>query len=160
MVGGLQEEGWVVCRAFKKQSPNPRPSINPWNSPYHELQSWPNTSHPQFANTCNMGSPSQHAFSYNHEEYEESKQAHMNQFLKLPQLDIPSLSTSLATTTDDLRDDYSAQYIDWNAIDKLLASQLTQPASYSNSNLAIIPQDSEVDLLNQGNCFLGSYGES
>lgn len=84
----------------------------------------------------------------------------MNQFLKLPQLDIPSLSTSLATTTDDLRDDYSAQYIDWNAIDKLLASQLTQPASYSNSNLAIIPQDSEVDLLNQGNCFLGSYGES
>ncbi|XXG65421.1 hypothetical protein AAC387_Pa05g3126 [Persea americana] len=155
-----QEEGWVVCRAFKKPSPNPRRGIDPWNSPYHEQQARPETFHPQYANTHHMGNLTQNAFRYNHEENEESKQAHLNQILKFPKLDSPSLPTSLATANDDQRDDYSAQFVDWNAIDKLLASQLTQPASFSNSNLAIIPPNSEVDALNQGNHFLGSFGDS
>lgn len=144
--------------------------VNPWNSNYNELQAWPNANRPQFTNLYHMGDYSQHTSIYNHEEPEESEQAHLNQILELPQLDSPSLSTGLGTnegfelsaTNNVHRDYYNSQFVDWKAIDELLASQLTDQTSCSNSNsnLPVVPIDYGADAPNEGNHFLGLFGDS
>ncbi|XXG74095.1 hypothetical protein AAC387_Pa07g2902 [Persea americana] len=160
--GPTQAKGWVVCRAFRKPSPNPRPMFNPWSNNYNDLQAWPNANYPQFINSYHMGVLSQHASVYNHEDPEELQQVYANQILELPQPDSPSLSTGLVNKEgfEPSTDDYNAEFADWKAIDKLLASQLIDPTSCSNSNLPVVPLDYGTDAPNQGTQFLGLFDDS
>ncbi|XP_031256006.1 NAC domain-containing protein 30-like [Pistacia vera] len=150
--GPPQEEGWVVCRAFKKPSPNQRQGYEAWNHAYylrppssssnsdhlmlnhHHHHPNQSTSFPQhpFASPSDLD-----YFPINNQTFME------NQLMELPQLDSPTLSTSFATkdqghlqhnsnnilTSEDCGEEEKSnnggEYnIDWKILDNLLASQL------------------------------------
>ncbi|XP_077247594.1 NAC domain-containing protein 37-like isoform X2 [Tasmannia lanceolata] len=170
--GPPQEEGWVVCRAFKKQIPNQRQSFDTWNPNYYFMRDHDRVGLQTLEDVIR---PTQFVDSYQgrnfHEQspiYEQeigSKQTHLNQLLELPQLESPSLSTSLAAkegfepsvTTDEEKFNKEEQFIDWKMLDCLLASQSYDATASSNSNLPLIPPDYEANALNQGNRFLASF---
>ncbi|RRT82398.1 hypothetical protein B296_00020116 [Ensete ventricosum] len=123
----LQEEGWVVCRAFQKPSPSPRPcyAIDGPRSPV-------NFSRP----ACLVDSyvrGIEHAFD-------------------IPQMDSPSLSSCLSTKdclqgnaagsdehgANKRRSNCDGQLIDWKVLDKLLSSQFNESSS---SDMAIADYD-------------------
>ncbi|XP_058091262.1 NAC domain-containing protein 105-like [Magnolia sinica] len=174
-----QDEGWVVCRAFKKQSPNQRRTFDGWNPAYYIRD--PN--HAGFQPLTDTFSPSQFVDSYHGaHSHEQSycgdqdlqlKPNYSSQLIELPQLESPSLSTCLAnkegfeasipTNGDQCnnKDDYGPQFIDWKALDKLLASQLNDVSSCPSSNVPLIPFDHyEPDAINHGNHFVSSFPNS
>ncbi|CAN4097954.1 unnamed protein product [Withania somnifera] len=114
-----QEEGWVVCRAFKKPSPNKQPSFEAWHNAYYfrgtntiyrpnsslsETTSTPMDHQPvnninAFNQTTNF-----HQFifnpSHNHQSMisnNTSQNFSENHLVELPQLDSPTISTSFCT---------------------------------------------------------------
>ncbi|XP_048130554.1 NAC domain-containing protein 30 isoform X1 [Rhodamnia argentea] len=144
-----QDEGWVVCRAFKKPCPNHRQGRH------------------QFA-------PCQEPVA-NHQPLWDS------QLSELPQLDSPTLSTSLTTTNnylstqeeyDDGRsknvNDDSAQFInEWTSLDSLLTShvsnsgssyalRLTEPSTHMRSSSLDFVRETE----SQVGHFLGCFPDS
>ncbi|KAK3230416.1 hypothetical protein Dsin_002297 [Dipteronia sinensis] len=159
--GPPQEEGWVVCRAFKKPTPNHRQGFEAWNHAYYMRD---NTSHfrpnPSFSDHMTHHSSKegtsfhQPVIGSNQPEYVSNINPtfldnQLNFIHELPQLDSPSLSTSFATQEGNLQhniiitnnnnDDFEeekSQFIDWKNLDRVLASQLVQP--YPNMAL---PQD-------------------
>ncbi|KAI5555429.1 hypothetical protein POPTR_019G083600v4 [Populus trichocarpa] len=132
--GPPQEEGWVVCRAFKKPSPNQRQGFEAWSHAYY-LNDINHARPPSFSDTVttahNMVRPNQ-------------------------ELDSPStLSTSFAAKEgnfhqtnedyDEERSNNSSQYIDWKNFDTLLASQVTDSStSYPLQDLPSIPQNYDL----------------
>ncbi|KAJ6764032.1 putative proteinC DOMAIN-CONTAINING PROTEIN 30 [Salix purpurea] len=160
-----QEEGWVVCRAFKKPSPNQRPGFEAWNHAYYVN----NISHarpPSFADTVTTTHtvhPSQSASFHQPLGSDSDLISHQafldnnNQLVELPQLDSPSkLSTSFATKEgnlhqtsedyDEERSNHSSQYIDWKSLDILLASQVNDSSapSFPLQNLPSMPQNYDL----------------
>nr|ALC79047.1 NAC transcription factors 70 [Manihot esculenta] len=161
--GPPQEEGWVVCRAFKKPISNQRPGYEAWNNHGYGV----NVRLPPFSNTVtstNMAiHPNQSSSSHHHQQPFGSDPAELvsshsfldnnNQLIDLPQLDSPSrVSTSFATREglqnnnngacnedfDEERSNSSTQFIDWKNLDCLLASQVfdsTSSSSVPNPNL-------------------------
>ncbi|XP_042486347.1 NAC domain-containing protein 30-like [Macadamia integrifolia] len=154
----LQEEGWVVCRAFKKQIPSHSPSIQMMNHAYdardHDLQV---TSH--YQGTTNF--PHQ-PVCYEQELLPMNAQLD-NQLIDLPQLENPTLSTSLVTRegfepsgTSNSKEDYNDErnnnggdFVDWRTLHQLLASQ---PINYP-----LIKQDYDLDAQNQGHDLFGCF---
>ncbi|KAJ7973935.1 NAC domain containing protein [Quillaja saponaria] len=160
--GPQQEEGWVVCRAFKKPSPSHRQAYDAWNQAYYfrdqnqarpplfaDFASETNVVHPAEGSSFSQpfGSDQQRLILSNHSILD-------NQLIELPQLDspTPTLSTSLAiqessrqqhnglTNNEDNneeRSNNSSQYIDWKSLDNLLASQLTDTTYFSNPDLTM-----------------------
>uniref|UniRef100_A0A6N2MEF8 NAC domain-containing protein n=1 Tax=Salix viminalis TaxID=40686 RepID=A0A6N2MEF8_SALVM len=160
-----QEEGWVVCRAFKKPSPNQRPGFEAWNHAYYVN----NISHgrpPSFADTVTTTHtvhPSQSASFHQPLGSDSDLISHQafldnnNQLVELPQLDSPSkLSTSFATKEgnlhqtsedyDEERSNNGSQYIDWKSLDILLASQVNDSSSpsFPLQNLPSMPQNYDL----------------
>lgn len=171
--GSLQEEGWVVCRAFKKPSPNYRQGFEAWNAYYVRDNS--QVRPPSFSDivsTTQVFNPNQAATFHepNTSVQQELVCNHTllnNQLFELPQLDSPSLSTSLATkegfqhngiANEDF-DGISSQYVDWTNLDNLLASQFTGTTSFSNPNLPLISQNNELDAQNNASHLLGCFPE-
>ncbi|KAJ1695808.1 hypothetical protein LUZ63_012506 [Rhynchospora breviuscula] len=114
-----QEEGWVVCRAFRKPTPNQRPYFNNFN-PYYYNQA-------NFSRPCNsmlsyQGSESL-GESLNCTKQLQKKQNFLDQYTEMPQLDSPSLSIGFdGMMTTSIGEEQSSQRIDWKFIDSLLTS--------------------------------------
>nr|UBT01663.1 NAC transcription factor 59 [Litchi chinensis] len=154
---GPPQARWVVCRAFKKPSPNHRQGFEPWNHAYYvrdnnsQYRPAPSFSSDHIiATTAHITHPSSEGTSF-HQPVISSDQFeyvsninHMfldnqlNNIHELPQLDSPSLSTSFATkegsklqqnliTNNEDFEEEKSQFIDWKNLDNLLASQLVQP---------------------------------
>ncbi|XP_021288344.1 NAC domain-containing protein 30 [Herrania umbratica] len=176
----LVEEGWVVCRAFRKPSPNQRQGFEAWNHAYYirdnshvrapmsisDIGSTFHHLHP------NQGS-SFHDQSYGSEQELVSNHNVLDsqQVIELPQLDSPTtVSPSLAakegfqrnfvTNYEDCEEEKSnnsSQYIDWKNLDNFLASQLTDTTSYPYQTAPLIPQNYEVEAQEHLlGCFPGS----
>ncbi|XP_055835407.1 NAC domain-containing protein 30 [Solanum dulcamara] len=152
--GPPQEEGWVVCRAFKKPSPaNNKPSLESWNNiAYNNYMRGTNTSYnsrpppsllqmPSYnnpLNAFNQTSNFNHQFPFNHQLVLSQNIGYENNELaiELPQLDSPTLSTSFATkdhqgqdsiasnNEDQEKNSYGQFCDDWNIDDKLFAPQV------------------------------------
>ncbi|KAG5575650.1 hypothetical protein H5410_055784 [Solanum commersonii] len=138
--GPPQEEGWVVCRAFKK----PSPSNN--NIAYNYYMRGTNTSNstrpppslsqmPSY-NITNIN-PLNQTSNFNHQVSSQNNIGYDNNQLvihELPQLDSPTISTN--------------QFCDeWNIDDKLFASQVIMnmeapsSSSYSYPNFPLVDDD-------------------
>ncbi|KAF9661633.1 hypothetical protein SADUNF_Sadunf19G0089100 [Salix dunnii] len=162
----MQEEGWVVCRAFMKPSPNQRQGFESWSHAYC-VNNIDHARPPLFSDTVttaqNMVRPSQGAsfqqpFGLNSDLF--SNQTFLdnnNQLVELPELDSPStISTSFAAKEgnfhqtnedyDEERSNNSSQYIDWKNFETLLASQVTDSSStsYPLQNLPSMPQNYDL----------------
>ncbi|XP_047311363.1 NAC domain-containing protein 37-like [Impatiens glandulifera] len=127
-----QEEGWVVCRAFKKRTNGlAKTSVDRWDSPYF---------YDELPSGMRRQSSSSNILPYNKnllckEEIE---------VVKLPQLESPSLPLPKSLATASIihnyeEDNQSKGFInvdnyvnvknkvtDWRALDKFVASQLSQ----------------------------------
>ncbi|KAK4375261.1 hypothetical protein RND71_005938 [Anisodus tanguticus] len=115
--GPPQEEGWVVCRAFKKPAPNKQPSLEVWQNAYYirgtnstyRPSSLSEITSPMHHQPLNINAFNQttnfHQFIFNpsHDDHQNmiindsSQNFFENQLVELPQLDSPTISTSLCT---------------------------------------------------------------
>eukprot|EP00261_Vitis_vinifera_P030589 XP_019071832.1 PREDICTED: NAC domain-containing protein 30 isoform X2 [Vitis vinifera] len=170
--GPPQEEGWVVCRAFKKPTSSHKQSYEAWSHAYYvrdsshvEPPSLPATLSPMHMVHPNQGFyqryfGSEQELMYNHGIMN-------NQAFEIPQLDSPSaLSPSLATKEvfehngmnnseyfEDENSDHAKQYIDWKNLDDLLASQLAD----TTSSAPLVPYNSELGAQNPVSHLLGCF---
>ncbi|XP_026662097.1 NAC domain-containing protein 30-like [Phoenix dactylifera] len=173
--GLIQEEGWVVCRAFRKPSPNQRQCFNNYNPTCYNN----NDAQRGLGSLVNITSPNRFMESYpggNLQEQPtgcggdlESKNTLLSHVLVLPQLESPRLSTSLSAKecfepnvrsvpSDEehaaTRSDCEEQLIDWKVLDKLLSSQLNESAS------SIVPVNYDAGAQSQGDHFLALFDRS
>ncbi|GAB4861433.1 hypothetical protein Ancab_036635 [Ancistrocladus abbreviatus] len=157
-----QEEGWVVCRAFKKPSPSHRQGFEAWNHHYYLR----NNTHIGSPSVPHIASPildSNQACTSHHQQLQSFgfdqeylvtsdntnyaieqhrnsiNPADDNQLVDLPRLDSPSLSTSLATnegfnsiSTEDY-DEKSGS--NWNFFDSLVAPQIPHQHDHFDQQL-------------------------
>ncbi|KAL0351380.1 UNVERIFIED_CONTAM: NAC domain-containing protein 30 [Sesamum calycinum] len=158
-----QEEGWVVCRAFKKPNPSHKQGFEAWNNAYYirnssnyRLPSYPGTSTTRMHN---FDSSLIHQPSFPPESLKASHSPFESQVVELPKLDSPSISTSFATNdtnfehsfvaneeTEDEKSNFGNQFSDWN---QLLATQVTGVSSYAYTNMPLLPNsDDELDAQN------------
>ncbi|KAM7510912.1 hypothetical protein LguiB_009787 [Lonicera macranthoides] len=156
--GPPQEEGWVVCRAFKKPIPSQKQS----NGYYFSNND--NFRPPSFQDTMNTPFLHQNHPSNFHQPIfgSEALSNHTrfdNQLIELPQLDSPTVSTSLATNEDHDHGtiNNANQYIGWENLDNLLSSKRIEPALSTYPNMPLIPCDSELDAQNQISHLLGCF---
>lgn len=163
----MQEEGWVVCRAFRKPSPSHQ-RHEAWNHAYYVRENnianvrFPNSSVDDFAEEKHHGVNPNQAANFHHcfasvQELVSNQNYSDFQLTNevLPQLDSPSISANLTTNESFhhnkgvINDDYdnersngSSHYLDWKNLDDLLASPvLTDPTSFASTNLPVsMPQ--------------------
>lgn len=161
--GPPQEEGWVVCRAFKKRTSCQTRNSDGWDSSYcyDELSGVSSIvdsidylpRHSQ-ALVCKREMESDH-LSYLQSE----------QFIQqLPQLDSPSLPLMKRPSTVSIGSENEEEeqirgcnniekVTDWRALDKFVASQLSQEERYdegervTNSNMGIHENNTDMALL-------------
>ncbi|KAF8018238.1 hypothetical protein BT93_H3204 [Corymbia citriodora subsp. variegata] len=177
-----QDEGWVVCRAFKKPTPNQRQGFEAWNHAYY-VRDYANPRPPPslLPDTSQAVSFSRHQFAPCQEPVSNHQSLWDSQLSELPQLDSPTLSTSLTTTNnyvstheeyDDGRsknvNDDGAQFInEWTSLDSLLAShmnnsgddytaRLTEPSMHMQSSSLGFAREGE----SQVGHFLGCFPDS
>lgn len=114
----FQEEGWVVCRAFKKPIPNQRPYYNNFN-PFCYNQ-------PNFSRASNSmlsyQEPAMHGESLNCTKELQKKHIFLDQYTEMPQLDSPSLSNGFDGMMNSISEEQSSQRIDWKFLDSLISS--------------------------------------
>jgi hypothetical protein len=156
----------VVCRAFKKPTPNHRQGFEAWTHAYYNRDTSQVSRPPSFSDFAGTAQvvvhPNLQAATF-HEPISTSLQQELvcshnvldSQLLELPQLGSPTLSTSLATKEGfhhqhngnlaiedfDEEKSISSQYIDWRNLDNLLASQFPGTTSFSHQNLPLISQN-------------------
>lgn len=138
----MQEEGWVVCRAFKKRTNSQTKPIERWDQGYlyDEQASGVNSmvdpidliirQQPQKFSAPN--------FLYKQEiEADNLSFMHAEQLVQLPQLVSPSLplvkkQSSVTIIRENNENDYqrglsnTKKVTDWRDLDKFVASQLSQ----------------------------------
>ncbi|KAK6246597.1 hypothetical protein SCA6_009687 [Theobroma cacao] len=174
------EEGWVVCRAFRKPSPNQRQGFEAWNHAYYIRDNShvrPPMSISDIVSTSHHLHPNEgssfHDQSYGSEQEFVSNHNVLDsqQVIELPQLDSPTtVSPSLAakegfqrnfaTNYEDCEEEKSnnsSQYIDWKNLDNFLASQLTDTTSYPYQTAPLIPQNYELDAQEHVSHLLGCF---
>ncbi|THG13285.1 hypothetical protein TEA_000158 [Camellia sinensis var. sinensis] len=156
--GRDKEEGWVVCRAFKKPSPNHKQGFQAWNNAYYAMDNG-NFNLPSCSDSV---APMQMVYTnqgiafpqspFGSEQDLISNHTHLeNQLVELPQLDSPSLSESLATKggsdqqngiinkdCEDERSNQGCQYVDWKNLDNWL----------NHSNFPLVSQEYELNAHN------------
>ncbi|CAN8235365.1 unnamed protein product [Cochlearia groenlandica] len=147
----VQEEGWVVCRAFTKPIPNQRPlCYEPWQNHLYQVDNTNNYSSTSTLNTSHHhhhigASSSSHNLNqilmtnnhYNTNNVPSSMHQYGNN-IELPQLDSPSLSPSLGNNKDhnhnesfEQGEEKSFNCVDWRTLDSLLETQVTHPQNPS-----------------------------
>lgn len=164
-----QEEGWVVCRAFKKRIAAQNKSIEGWDSAYlYDDQPSSMSSVVDSIDYLSMHPNSSNLLSQNNflckQELEADNLSFIHsdhdQFVQLPQLESPSLPLLKRPTSpiylisdnneeDDhqqIRSGYNVnnnnnnnnndnqKVTDWRALDKFVASQLSQEDRYCESS--------------------------
>ncbi|KAH7861665.1 hypothetical protein Vadar_029095 [Vaccinium darrowii] len=147
------EEGWVVCRAFKKPSPHHKQGFGSWNRSYYT------------SNSNDFGMPSySDAIGTTHQVYTNqtspfppspfgSEQELENQLTDSP----ITISTSFGTNSgidhngkiikdcEDERSSQVSQYFDWKKLDDLLELQLVEPPPFGHSNFPFVSQENELN---------------
>ena len=149
----MQEEGWVVCRAFKKRTTNSqstKSTVEGWDTSYfyEEAASRINNSMVDPIDQIISRQPQSYlSQSYNMCKQEIEACMHAEQFLQLPQLESPSLPlvkrpSTMSLVSENNNDDINDQnrllllsnnndnittntVTDWRALDKFVASQLS-----------------------------------
>ncbi|MBA0728022.1 hypothetical protein Golax_000957 [Gossypium laxum] len=169
------EEGWVVCRAFRKPCPNQRQRFEAWSHGYYmrdNSQVRPPVSLSDIATTSHLHLRRNQGSSF-YESYGSEQELVSNthnfldsqQVIELPQLDSPiTVSPSLAEKEvfhcDEEKSNESSQIhvIDWKNFDNLFNSQLTDTTSYPYQTAALIPQNDELEAQQHHllGCFPGS----
>ncbi|GAB4844822.1 hypothetical protein Ancab_038210 [Ancistrocladus abbreviatus] len=152
-----QEEGWVVCRAFKKPSPSHSQGFEAWNHPYYFRNSThivspsvPDVASPVLDSNqaCTSFCQQLQSFGFDQEYLVTNDNANAidqhktcinptdnNQLVDLPQLDSPSVSTSFATnegfksTSADNYDEKCSN--NWNFFNSMVASQILHPDCFT-----------------------------
>ncbi|KAL3634725.1 hypothetical protein CASFOL_021779 [Castilleja foliolosa] len=135
-----QEEGWVVCRAFKKPSPSHKQGEANWNNminSYYSISS-PSTSSSstllqdfniinQWTNNNNNNNNNQLVSNFD-----------QNGLVELPNLrDSPSISTSFV-----VNDNIFEKTSEWKSFDKLLESQVIGNSSFlQHPNMPLLPHN-------------------
>ncbi|KAI3712841.1 hypothetical protein L1987_71408 [Smallanthus sonchifolius] len=135
--GPPQEEGWVVCRAFKKRSTGQTKHTEGWESNFFYDDSSrvsPAIDPVDYITSQPSGSIISQSFLCKQEleATENLNFVHFDQFVQLPELESPSLpsikmpsSISLVSSSDQ-EDDITNKVTDWRTLDKFVASQLSQ----------------------------------
>ncbi|CAI9288807.1 unnamed protein product [Lactuca saligna] len=167
--GTTQEEGWVVCRVFKKRITSVR------RMDEHDSLGWFDDQvsfMPNFESPKRISHPyTSNSTSYNHHQFpakSELDQLHYNlpqdhSFLQLPQLESPKIqhsavSTSFHPSTQQLNinllygnniGEQDLQLTDWRVLDKFVASQLSNEQDPSN-----IPPPSSLQMTQHMNMLL------
>ncbi|XP_057449293.1 NAC domain-containing protein 37-like isoform X2 [Lotus japonicus] len=145
--GPPQEEGWVVCRAFKKKTTNSQTkTMEGWDSSYFYDEASVVSSVVDPLDLISRQPPQRflaQSFMCKQEIEAENLRHHMNpeQFIQLPQLESPSVplmkrpSTVVSLVSDNNNEDHDDQnrlllsnkkVTDWRDLDKFVASQLSQ----------------------------------
>ncbi|KAL5713559.1 hypothetical protein ACHQM5_015623 [Ranunculus cassubicifolius] len=159
--GPPQEEGWVVCRAFKKRTNMQARNNERWESSYfyEEINGMSSNMDP-----INLISRKQQNLICKQEiESENANIFHCDQFVELPQLESPSpplmKHQSLVSLLSESNEDEYAnveKVTDWRDLDKFVASQLSEGdrqehegvtnfGSQYNSELGLLLLDSSRD---------------
>ncbi|XP_057492373.1 NAC domain-containing protein 37-like [Actinidia eriantha] len=186
--GPPQEEGWVVCRAFKKRTTGQNKSIEAWDSTYFydEPSGVSSVLDPIEYISRQPQNFLAHSFLCKQEiEAENLNFFHSDQFVDLPQLESPSMpqikrpSSSISLISENNEEDEqirglnnSQKVTDWRALDKFVASQLSQEdkfvesdnvetsfGAHSNSDMALLLLQSDREEANKLNGFLSSSSE-
>lgn len=143
----MQEEGWVICRAFKKKLSGQAKSIEGWKSRcfYDEPSGLSSVIDPMeyFSKQPQIFLP----YCKQETEADNLDFVYCDQFVELPQLESPSLplinkptSISLISEEEEEEDkkrmcnDNTKNVTDWRALDKFVASQLSHEDRYNNGD--------------------------
>ncbi|XP_061345654.1 NAC domain-containing protein 37-like [Gastrolobium bilobum] len=160
--GPPQEEGWVVCRAFKKKATAQTKSAEGWDSSYfYEEASGVST----VVDPLDILSRQPQSFLAQSfmckQEIEADNMSFMNQdqFVQLPQLESPSLPllkrpNTVSLIPDNNEDDNqnklsnnnTEKVTDWRALDKFVASQLSQEDMHETNALSSFETNTSSDM--------------
>ncbi|KAL2497649.1 NAC domain-containing protein 37 [Abeliophyllum distichum] len=167
-----QEEGWVVCRAFKKRTTGQTKGMEGWDSTYYyeEPSGVISVVDPiDYMTRKPTSFPAQNFMCKQEIEAKNLNFVHSSadhhQFVQLPQLESPSLPTmkkpSLASILSEnyineedeqIRVECNSKKItaDWRDLDKFVASQLSHGDRYEDdavSSFEALNNDSDLELL-------------
>ncbi|KAA8531959.1 hypothetical protein F0562_006899 [Nyssa sinensis] len=161
--GPPQEEGWVVCRAFKKRISSQTKSIEGWDSTYFfdEPSGVSSVVDPfDYITRKPQNFLDQNVMCKQELEADNLNFMHCDQFVQLPQLESPSLplinrpsSISLISENNDQEDqeqirgcNNTEKVTDWRALDKFVASQLSQEDGYEGDGLSSFGAQNSLDM--------------
>ncbi|KAK8651651.1 hypothetical protein V6N13_141240 [Hibiscus sabdariffa] len=147
------EEGWVVCRAFRKPSPNQSQGFEAWNHAYYIRDNSQFRPHVSISDHLRLhtdqGSSFYESYGPDNHNFLDGQQP----VIELPQLDSPPITVSprlaekeVFFQCDEENSNNSSsqiQIIDWRNFDNLINSQLTDTTSYpcqSTAAAALISQ--------------------
>lgn len=170
VVPSLQEEGWVVCRAFKKRATSlTRSIIDNWDSTYSVFPNPNNTLLTTFIDQYPNFSPHLNPKNlYLKQETElegglSKLLQYPDAFIQLPHLESspsfpvikPSSSSHLSIAAgsaqeneEDREKSYAVERVtDWRALDKFVASQLSQEDGFVAGDFEAGENGSEMALL-------------
>ncbi|XP_057977357.1 NAC domain-containing protein 7-like [Malania oleifera] len=160
--GTPQEEGWVVCRVFKKRMATMR-KVGEHESPcswyedqvsfMHDLDSPRRISHPTY-NTYHQHYPCKQELHEHHQlQYNMPHGAHVEPFLQLPQLESPKVNAQTAAAVASLSCNSANPYgFDRSNGNTLQTSTLTrEEQSYQHNNLnnAFYSSSNELQAVDQ-----------
>ncbi|KAL3641401.1 hypothetical protein CASFOL_016369 [Castilleja foliolosa] len=149
--GPPQEEGWVVCRAFKKPNPSTKQGYEGWNNAYYIRNNNINIYKPpsyQSNNNLmhNYDSTPNQIPSYNQPQIFPIKSCHspFENMVDIQNLDSPNtndnsfdhsfLAGNEKIIEDDQKGEFGNQFCDWKSFDKLISSSQVIGSSSSSSN--------------------------
>ncbi|CAL0314470.1 unnamed protein product [Lupinus luteus] len=176
--GAPQEEGWVVCRAFKKRATNGQnKKIEGWYSSYDEGSVVRSELEPiGLMSRYPQSVIAQSLLCKQEIEAAENMSCmylhHADQFVELPQLESPSFPFAKRPSTvslEEYHDQNKTKEVtaDWRDLDKFVASQLSQDhrelssfENHTSSDMALfLLQNSRVDEENKLNPFLNTISD-
>ncbi|KAG6766721.1 hypothetical protein POTOM_027892 [Populus tomentosa] len=187
----IKEEGWVVCRAFKKRTTGQNKSMEGWDSSYfyEESSGVSSVVDPMdYITRQPQNFLAQNFLCKQEIEGDNLNFMHSENFVQLPQLESPSLplikrpssSVSLISENNNSNNEVEEQnrklsnnstqkVTDWRALDKFVASQLSQEDTYdgdgvssfvgaenNSSDMSLLLLQSGRDEGNKFNGFLSS----
>lgn len=163
--GPPQEEGWVVCRAFKKRTTGQNKSNEGWDSSYFydESSGVSSVVDPiDFITRQPQNFLAQNFLCKQEIEADNLSFMQSEQFVQLPQLESPSLPlikrpSSISPISDNNEEEEQInrgynnnnKVTDWRALDKFVASQLSQEDRFEGDGESSFGQhhDSDMSLL-------------
>ncbi|KAG2408782.1 NAC domain-containing protein [Vigna angularis] len=153
--GPPQAKGWVVCRAFRKRTNGQTKTIEGWDRRYtYEEQacgvySWVDPI------DLMLRKPQRNNISAENLLYKkETRLMHAEEAMQLPELESPSMtivkkqsSTSVSLISDNInKEDGSEKVTDWRALDKFVASQLSQEERHEIEGMSSFAGHSGSDM--------------
>ncbi|XP_059643802.1 NAC domain-containing protein 37-like [Cornus florida] len=164
--GPPQEEGWVVCRAFKKRTTGQSKGIEGWDTAYFYEEASGMSSVVDPIDYVTRQPQNFLAQSYMCKQEIEADNLNFmhssDQFIQLPQLESPSLplikrpSSSISLLSENNEEEEqiirgcnnsstNKKVTDWRALDKFVASQLSQEDRYEDEGVSSFGMHNDSD---------------